>query len=63
LVLDSASAFGKHNPSAKQLHGLVASFFTGSLQDLVDGVTWPATLPSDWTVEWDAASAGEDQEE
>jgi hypothetical protein len=23
LILDSASAFGKPNPSAKQLHGLV----------------------------------------
>jgi hypothetical protein len=37
--------------------------FTGSLQDMVDGVTWPATLPSGWTVERDAASAGEDWEE
>jgi hypothetical protein len=30
---------------------------------MVDGVTWPSTLPSGWTVEWDAASTGEDQEE
>jgi hypothetical protein len=33
------------------------------LQDMVDGVTWPSTLPPGWTVEWDAASTGEDQEE
>jgi hypothetical protein len=33
------------------------------LQDMVDGVTWPSTLPPGWTVEWDAASAGEDQED
>jgi hypothetical protein len=26
---------------------------------MVDGVTWPATLPLGWTVEWDATSAGE----
>jgi hypothetical protein len=30
---------------------------------MVDGVTWPSTLPPGRTVEWDAASAGEDQEE
>jgi hypothetical protein len=30
---------------------------------MVDGVTWPATLPPGWTVEWDATLAGEDQEE
>jgi hypothetical protein len=30
---------------------------------MVDGVTWLATLPPGWTVEWDAASAGEGQEE
>jgi hypothetical protein len=28
-----------------------------------DGVTWPTTLPPGWTVEWDAALAGEEQEE
>jgi hypothetical protein len=22
---------------------------------MVDGVTWPTTLPPGWTVEWDAA--------
>jgi hypothetical protein len=30
---------------------------------LVDGVTWPTTLPPGWTVEWDVAPAGEEQEE
>jgi hypothetical protein len=30
---------------------------------MVDGVTWPSTLPPGWTVEWDAAPAGEEQEE
>jgi hypothetical protein len=30
------------------------------LQDMFDGVTWPSTLPPGWTVEWDAASTGED---
>jgi hypothetical protein len=33
------------------------------LQDMVDGVTWPTTLPPGWTVVWDAAPAGEEQEE
>jgi hypothetical protein len=33
------------------------------LQDMVDGVTWPTTLPPGWTVKWDAAPAEEDQEE
>jgi hypothetical protein len=33
------------------------------LQDMVDGVTWPTTLPPGWKVEWDAAPAGEEQEE
>jgi hypothetical protein len=37
--------------------------FLGILQDMVDGVTWPSTLPLGWTVEWDAASTGEGQEE
>jgi hypothetical protein len=37
--------------------------FTGLLQDMVDGVTWPATLPPGWMVEWDATSVGEDQKE
>ena len=37
--------------------------FTGTLHDMVDGVTWPSTLPPGWTIEWDAALAGEDQEE
>jgi hypothetical protein len=32
-------------------------------QDMVDGVTWPTTLPLARTVEWDAASTGEEQEE
>jgi hypothetical protein len=27
---------------------------------MVDGVTWPSTLPPSWTVEWDATSTGED---
>jgi hypothetical protein len=35
--------------------------FAGTLQDMVDGVTWPTTLPPGWTVEWDAASTGEEQ--
>jgi hypothetical protein len=26
-------------------------------------VTWPTTLPSGWTVEWDTAPAVEEQEE
>jgi hypothetical protein len=30
---------------------------------MVDGVTWPTTLPPGWTVEWDAAPAGEEQVE
>jgi hypothetical protein len=30
---------------------------------MVDGVTRPTTLPTGWTVEWDAALAGEEQEE
>jgi hypothetical protein len=30
---------------------------------MVDGVTWPTTLPSGWTVEWDVAPAGEEHEE
>jgi hypothetical protein len=30
---------------------------------MVDDVTWPSTLPPDWTVEWDAAPTGEEQEE
>jgi hypothetical protein len=30
---------------------------------MVDGVTWPSTLPPGWTVKWDAALAGEEQEE
>jgi hypothetical protein len=32
------------------------------LQDMVDGMTWPSTLPLGWTVEWDATSAREDLE-
>jgi hypothetical protein len=30
---------------------------------MVDGVTWPTTLPPGWTDEWDAAPAGEEEEE
>jgi hypothetical protein len=30
---------------------------------MVDGVTWPTTLPLGWTVEWDATLAREEQEE
>jgi hypothetical protein len=30
---------------------------------MVDGVTWPTTLPPGWTVEWDAAPAVEEPEE
>jgi hypothetical protein len=30
---------------------------------LVDGVTWPSSLPPGKMVEWVIASAGEDQEE
>jgi hypothetical protein len=29
---------------------------------MVDGVTWPTTLPLGWSVEWGAASTGEEQE-
>jgi hypothetical protein len=36
------------------------TIFAGTLQGMVDGVTWPSTLPPGWTVEWDAASAKED---
>jgi hypothetical protein len=39
------------------------TIFAARLQDVVDGVTWPSTLPPGWTVEWDAAPAAEDQEE
>jgi hypothetical protein len=42
---------------------LLVAYFLGTLQDMVDGVTWPSTLPPDWTVEWEAPSTGEDQEE
>jgi hypothetical protein len=37
--------------------------FAGTLQDMVDSVTWPTTLPPGWTVEWDAAPEGEGQED
>jgi hypothetical protein len=30
---------------------------------MVDGVTWPTTLPPGWTVEWDATPAQEEKEE
>jgi hypothetical protein len=30
---------------------------------MVDGVTWPTTLPPGWMIEWDAAPAGDEQEE
>jgi hypothetical protein len=30
---------------------------------MVDGVTWPTTLRPGWTIEWDAAPAGEEKEE
>jgi hypothetical protein len=30
---------------------------------MVDGVTWPSTLPPSWMVEWDVVPAGKDQEE
>jgi hypothetical protein len=30
---------------------------------MVDGVTWPTTMPLGWTIEWDAAPAGEEQKE
>jgi hypothetical protein len=29
---------------------------------MVDGLTWPTTLPPGWMVEWDADPAGEEQE-
>ena len=37
--------------------------FVSTIQDMVDGVTWPTTLPPGWTVEWDVALAGEEHEE
>jgi hypothetical protein len=37
--------------------------FTGSLKDMVAGVTWPSILPPGWTVEWDPTSAEEEHEE
>jgi hypothetical protein len=30
---------------------------------MVNGVTWPTTRPPGWMIEWDAAPAGEEQEE
>jgi hypothetical protein len=30
---------------------------------MVDGMTWPTTLPPGWTVEWDVVPAREEQEE
>jgi hypothetical protein len=30
---------------------------------MVDGVTWPTTLPPGSTVKWDAAPVGDEQEE
>jgi hypothetical protein len=33
------------------------------MHELVDGVTWPTTLPPGWTVEWDVAPVGEEHEE
>jgi hypothetical protein len=69
LILETASAFGKPNPSAKQLHSIsilslaCGKIFAGTIQEMVDGVTWPTTLPPGWTVEWDVAPAGEEHEE
>jgi hypothetical protein len=37
--------------------------FTGSLEDMVAGVTWPSILPPGWTVEWDPTSAEKEHEE
>jgi hypothetical protein len=37
--------------------------FTGSLEDMVAGVTWSSTLPLGWTVEWDTTTTGEEHEE
>jgi hypothetical protein len=37
--------------------------FAGTIQEMVDSVTWPTTLPPGWTVEWDVAPAGEEHEE
>jgi hypothetical protein len=37
--------------------------FCRYLLDLVDGVTWPSSLPPGQMVEWVTASVGEDQEE
>jgi hypothetical protein len=37
--------------------------FTGSLEEMVAGITWPSTLPPGWTVEWDPASAEEEHED
>jgi hypothetical protein len=42
---------------------LVAYIFTGSLEDMVAGVTWPSTLPPGWTIQWDPTSVGEEHEE
>jgi hypothetical protein len=39
------------------------AFFAGTLQEMVDGVTWSTTLQPGWTVEWDAAPTGVEQEE
>jgi hypothetical protein len=37
--------------------------FTGSLEDMVAGVTWLSILPPGWTVEWDPTSAEDEHEE
>jgi hypothetical protein len=50
-------------PGVLHLALVVAQFFAGTLQDMVDGVTWPSTLPPCWMVEWEAAPVGEVQEE
>jgi hypothetical protein len=39
------------------------TIFTGSLEDMVAGVTWLSILPLGWTVEWDPASTEEEHEE
>jgi hypothetical protein len=38
----------------------VAIFSYISFGDMVAGLAWPSTLPTGWTVEWDASSASND---
>jgi hypothetical protein len=48
-------------PTLNLAYGII---FTGTLDEgMVARLTWPSTLPPGWTVEWNPASEGDDQEE